>query len=297
MVQWVELTKKAPIAWEKVCWPRSVGGFNVLHIETWNKAAICKLLWNLCTKKNKLWVRWVHIYYVKGRQIWEVETKQASWIQNKILKAKKYLDQAGIRIVDVTQMKIFSIKKIYPAMRGEFTKVPQRKLMCNYFAVPRWLFILNLAIQGMLSTKERLAKWGITVDQTCMLCSREQECIDHLFFECDFSKEIWSRILKWQGIHRQLKLWQEEIEWTNTEMRSNNPTAKVFGLTFAGCVYYIWQERNFRIFQNKKRTVDVIIRLLVQDIFCRGSRKCKFENRLRALNWYSLYQLNLVVSS
>lgn len=158
-------------------------------------------------------------------------------------------------------------------MRGKFTKVPWRKLMCNNFVVPRWLFILNLAIQGRISTKERLAKQGITVDQTCMLCSREQECIDHLFFECDFSKEIWSRILKWQRIHRQLKLWQEEIEWANIEMRSNNPTAKVFRMTFAGCVYYIWQERNFRIFQNKKRTVDVIIRLLVQDIFLQRKQK------------------------
>lgn len=47
-----EVTKKAPLAWEKVCCSKTAGGFNVIHIETWNKAAVSKLLWNLCTKRT-----------------------------------------------------------------------------------------------------------------------------------------------------------------------------------------------------------------------------------------------------
>lgn len=74
-------------------------------------------------KKDKLWVRWVHIYYGKGRQLWEVEPQQASWILTKILKAKKYLEGTGMRMTDMSQLKTFSTKKMYQKMRGEFVKV------------------------------------------------------------------------------------------------------------------------------------------------------------------------------
>lgn len=43
-----EISKKALIAWNTICCPQSAGGLNILDILTWNKAAICKLLWNLC---------------------------------------------------------------------------------------------------------------------------------------------------------------------------------------------------------------------------------------------------------
>lgn len=61
----MELGERALLAWDKVCYPRSAGGLNVLDITSWNKAAISKLLWNLCVKKDKLWVKWIHAYYGK----------------------------------------------------------------------------------------------------------------------------------------------------------------------------------------------------------------------------------------
>ncbi|KAF3645514.1 hypothetical protein FXO38_19607 [Capsicum annuum] len=64
----VDISKKALVAWEQLCRPYAVGGLNFLDIQTWNRAAISKLLWNLCKKKDRLWVKWVHLYYVSGKQ-------------------------------------------------------------------------------------------------------------------------------------------------------------------------------------------------------------------------------------
>ncbi|XP_070044997.1 uncharacterized protein [Nicotiana tomentosiformis] len=36
------ISKKALLAWEKVCQPKSAGSFNVMNISLWNKAAISK---------------------------------------------------------------------------------------------------------------------------------------------------------------------------------------------------------------------------------------------------------------
>lgn len=40
-------------------------------------------------KKDKLWILWVHAYYLKGRMPWNTLTKQASWIIQNILHASK----------------------------------------------------------------------------------------------------------------------------------------------------------------------------------------------------------------
>ncbi|XP_019255185.1 PREDICTED: uncharacterized protein LOC109233778 [Nicotiana attenuata] len=91
----VEPTKKALIAWDKLCAPKVAGGLNFINVELWNKEAICKLLWNICTQKEKLWFQWIHAYYIKGNTIWNIEPKSASWIIQKIFKAKRPFENAG----------------------------------------------------------------------------------------------------------------------------------------------------------------------------------------------------------
>lgn len=63
---------------------------NIINIMIWNRAAICKLLCNICKKKENLEVKWMYIYYGKGRTIWQIEPKQAAWVTRKILKSTKY---------------------------------------------------------------------------------------------------------------------------------------------------------------------------------------------------------------
>ena len=48
-----EVTKKALIAWEKVCCPKSEGGIGLINMKIWNRAAIAKLCWDLANKEDK----------------------------------------------------------------------------------------------------------------------------------------------------------------------------------------------------------------------------------------------------
>lgn len=49
-----QITKKALMAWEKVCGPKAMGGMRLINIQIWNKAAITKLCWDLAHKKDKV---------------------------------------------------------------------------------------------------------------------------------------------------------------------------------------------------------------------------------------------------
>ncbi|XP_060201738.1 uncharacterized protein LOC132630180 [Lycium barbarum] len=114
-----EAKNKALVAWDQLCWPKTAGGLNITDVHTWNKAAIVKQLWNLSKKKDKLWIMWVHTYYIKGRAAWDVITKQASWLIQKILQAAKYLTEANLDKVTILQADNYSIRDIYNQLRGD----------------------------------------------------------------------------------------------------------------------------------------------------------------------------------
>ncbi|KAH0711852.1 hypothetical protein KY289_007811 [Solanum tuberosum] len=64
-----EISRKALIAWERLCMPRTAGGLNLIDYHIWNKAAILKVLWAVASKKETLWVQWIHGFYIRDRPI------------------------------------------------------------------------------------------------------------------------------------------------------------------------------------------------------------------------------------
>lgn len=112
------------------------------------------------------------------------------------------------------------------------------------------------------------------------------ESSEHLFFTCDYSRLIWTKLLSWQGITRPAKTWQAELDWANRNARGKGPAAAIFRMSLAAAVYHIWIERNHRIFQAKSTEPHGITRRIVQDIFQRGSLKSKLNSKLAELNYY-----------
>lgn len=54
---------------------------------------------------------------------------------------------------------------------------------------------------------------GVTNNPICHLCEGEDESVSHLFFKCSFNASIWTKLLRWQGIMRQVLGWEEEQAW------------------------------------------------------------------------------------
>ncbi|PHT46594.1 Cytochrome and DOMON domain-containing protein [Capsicum baccatum] len=52
----------------RVCMPKKFRGLNTKGCEFWNVASLGKLLWQLASKKDVLWVKWVHEVYMKTCQ-------------------------------------------------------------------------------------------------------------------------------------------------------------------------------------------------------------------------------------
>nr|XP_016506912.1 PREDICTED: uncharacterized protein LOC107824621 [Nicotiana tabacum] len=139
----------------------------------------------------------------------------------------------------------------------------------------------------------RLRRWGYLEDTTCSLCNTEEETIDHLFFKCSFSTQVWAAVLDWQGINRQVMVWDHELEWAERHCKGRSSKAEIYRMTLADNIYYIWQERNARIFQAKQRNVATITRLLMQEIHYRGKLKQRLKGRLLELNYYPIVRIDM----
>lgn len=97
-------------------------------------------------------------------------------------------EQIGLIETEIAAMSQCSIKKIYGICREEIQKVPWRRLVCNNAGLPKWIFILFLALHRRLQTKEMIACWANMEDMECVLREKENEDIDHLLFECEYAK-------------------------------------------------------------------------------------------------------------
>nr|XP_009800585.1 PREDICTED: uncharacterized protein LOC104246441 [Nicotiana sylvestris] len=73
-----DYSRKALIACDRICQPKATGGLNVINMNIWNKAALLEHLWALAIKKDTLWIKWAHIYYIKNMPLDEVNTPKNS---------------------------------------------------------------------------------------------------------------------------------------------------------------------------------------------------------------------------
>ncbi|KAJ6294296.1 hypothetical protein OIU76_022390 [Salix suchowensis] len=116
--------------------------------------------------------------------------------------------------------------------------------------IPRQSIILWLAAKGRLRTKDRLPN-NAEDDGICMLCRREGETHDHLFFHCGYSKKVWNMIASKANITWPALPWQDLLTWIE---RRTTPTGNfhqwISYLALSSTIYHLWRERNRRIFSN-----------------------------------------------
>lgn len=147
----------------------------------WNKAAIAKHFWALANKQDRLWIRWIHAYYVKHHDVWHLPIPQRlSWAIKKNLSARDLVTDANT-LQQYVHNHIFSIKKLYWYLKGDSPVMPQRRIICKSKASPKALFITWLMLHGRLTTKARLAQWEIGDNQDCVMCNGDRETQEHMF--------------------------------------------------------------------------------------------------------------------
>nr|XP_009589389.1 uncharacterized protein LOC104086761 [Nicotiana tomentosiformis] len=205
-------------------------------------------------------------FYIKKQDFNTMSTpSQACWLVRKVFDIRDwYLSiDSFANINNYCRKGQFNIQKAYTLARPQFQKVHWKALILGS-TIPRHNFILWLALYHRITTVDRLEAWGIQVASGCVLCSSEKiETMAHLFFECQYSRNIWSTLLNWLGERHQIGLWEEEVVWLTKRAKNGRPRNSILEFLFAAVVYHTWTERNMRRFQGRKTETKSRIRDIV----------------------------------
>ncbi|GJW67965.1 RNA-directed DNA polymerase, eukaryota, reverse transcriptase zinc-binding domain protein [Tanacetum coccineum] len=122
--------------------------------------------------------------------------------------------------------------------------------------IPKHAFIVWLAIEGKLTTQDKIRQWGSWDVMCCALCKNDAESHSHLFFECEYSKTFWSKVVDKVGMACNNYKLNEIVAGLSKKTNGNSIDSIIRRICFAASVYLVWQERNNRIFRDEKRNVE-----------------------------------------
>lgn len=129
--------------------------------------------------------------------------------------------------------------------------------------IPRYAFIVWLAVQNKLSTGDRKRKWGI--QQGCVLCGERDGTRDHLFFTCPYSYTVWDGLASRLFRRRINPDWQDMLTFIQTGS-SNKIDQILIRLVFQAVVYHVWRERNGRRHQQRLQGTEQMIKTIFKGV-------------------------------
>ncbi|XP_021852492.1 uncharacterized protein [Spinacia oleracea] len=177
-----------------------------------------------------------------------------SWALKKIFGCMSLVESIG-GWDDVQKNGMFSINLVNKKLCGVHSKVPWRRVVCNNSATPKSLFILWLVIWKRVPTLNRLIKWNIVTSDNCLLCSSSSESVEHLFFECGFTFQIWQKVLNILQFTRSPTGFQAELDWIVKCSKKNGGRHKLLVMFFAETMYSIWLNRNDKLCNQHRKTL------------------------------------------
>lgn len=108
----------------------------------------------------------------------------------------------------------FSVKAAIKVFCNSGDPVQWYKLVWGKGQIPGVAFVLWLVCKGRINTKDRVLSWGLSnFNADCEFCDDAMETINHLFFECAVTKEVWRRIRCMCLIQINTYSWQGELNW------------------------------------------------------------------------------------
>uniref|UniRef100_A0A803QBL0 Reverse transcriptase zinc-binding domain-containing protein n=1 Tax=Cannabis sativa TaxID=3483 RepID=A0A803QBL0_CANSA len=279
------MIRAGQIAWEHVCQSKAAGGIGFKKVAEWNKAAMFKYIWAIATKEDNLWVKWIHSVYIKDKEWWSYEIPQTgSWYWRKIVALKGLL----LNLVDPTTfvLKKYNVADGYKWLCPTVSRVNWSNEVWNRLNTPKHSFVFWLAIQNRLKTRDRLLRFQIITDPSCLLCSGNAETCEHLFFHCPFSSECLQRIKNWLGWKTPASSLWDLVRVI--EKRSYSAFRKqVFAAACAALLYQIWRNRNARLWQQAQEDPKTIVQLIKHTCKIRIQSIWPKKVSIGDTNWYS----------
>lgn len=145
----------------------------------------------------------------------------------------------------------YSTGLVYKKLTGDLETVPWTTavwikggvLKHNFFA---WLVTLNRC-----PTRDRLRSLGLQTDSNCLLCGDYEESRSHIYFDCNYSWEIWSSFANRFDL-LPMRNWNDSLLQMQS-LGGERIRKCLLLLSWQAVIYLIWTKRNSWLHRNCSR--------------------------------------------
>ncbi|GKE08939.1 hypothetical protein Tco_1412490, partial [Tanacetum coccineum] len=277
-----ELTKgKAKVSWNSVCKPKEQGGLGLKNLRTWNEVLLMKHMWNVATKKETLCVKWIYMEKLKGKSIWEIECDS-----NSSFGWKSLLKLRGI-VRKHIWWKIGNGKKVNVWHDTWSSVCPLSEFIGTRDMYDARLKNDCTISSVILNEKEGYAVWVNNLGHEKKFKTGDvwkDMCINdpkvewykmvwfphaiprHAFVSCcEFTNGIWTEMNKRLNIGLS-SVWDNIVQEIIIMPMNNNIWSIIRRLVCAAAVYFVWQERNKRMFGEEKKDSGELIKIGIESV-------------------------------
>ncbi|GKC45282.1 hypothetical protein Tco_1063004, partial [Tanacetum coccineum] len=263
---------KVKVAWDAVCLPKREGGLGIRRLEEFNKALITSHIWSFLSSKESLWVKWIHSSILLNVAV-PILSKAA--------------DGISLRTLDNLEGD-FLVAKVWDCIRHRNNEVTWFHVVWFAHQIPRHAINLWLVIKRKLKTQDKLRQWDVSSDTNlnllqCPLCETQPDSHEHLFFECRFSLQVWEHLKHFTCISNVPSDLNSIMDFITPLAKMRSARSIIFKLVFAASCYFIWQERNFRLFKKTKRTREQVIEAIKNTVRLK-LLSCSFKKTLNVMS-------------
>ncbi|KAJ8759651.1 hypothetical protein K2173_009298 [Erythroxylum novogranatense] len=189
-------------------------------------------------------------------------------ISQRVVDKRKELDDLQLQVMmpNVDMDVKLHLSVIWKVIRPFACKVDWNRVVWCPLYIPRHSFFSWLALLNRLPTKDRLQSWGLVSEVTCVTCSDGSESRDHLFMGCSYAHIIWKELLLACGISRSPTDWLSEFTWLIRYGKGTTLRSVLLRLSWNSFIYWIWRERNARLFCNAFKVEHDVLALIKESV-------------------------------
>ena len=124
----------------------------------------------------------------------------------------------------------------------------------------------------------------------CPLCNTQPDSHDHLFFECVYSFQVWDSLKVFAGLTDIPSSLENVVHHLAPMASSRSVRSVVSKLLLAATSYFIWQERNNRIFKQQRRSESQVIDVIKATVRLK-LLTCRLKRRASVLSFLHVWRV------
>nr|GEU56741.1 reverse transcriptase domain, reverse transcriptase zinc-binding domain protein [Tanacetum cinerariifolium] len=178
----------------------------------------------------------------------------------------------------------FSVQRVWETIRPRDNEVPWYDLVWFSSCIPRHAVHMWLIMKKRLKTQDALSSWNVVAGLTvvCPLCETQPDSQEHLFFDCPFSHQIWIRVKQNAGLSASGSSLDSIVLILMPIAKRKSFKSCIGKLTLAAAAYFVWQERNLRLFKNSKRSIQEVVDCVMSSVRLK-LLSCRFKKSKDAI--------------